>query len=91
MLGNLFIAVILLVVGVLTGWGLPLAVKSSRPYGLLGDILASTLAMLVLGLAEWIVILPALGFTGWLAIVAAIGDPWGLALIILWLLRRVKS
>jgi hypothetical protein len=91
MLGNLFIAVILLVVGLLSGWGIPLAVKSPRPYGLLGDVLASTLTMLVLGLAEWILILPALGISGWLAIVAAIGDPWGLALILLWLMRRAKS
>lgn len=91
MLGNLFIAVILLVIGVLSGWGIPLAAKSSRPYGLLGDILASILTLVVLGLVEWVLILPALGITGWLAIVAAIGDPLVLALIILWLMRRVKS
>ncbi len=91
MLGNLVIAVILLVVGVLTGWGIPLAAKSSRPYGLLGDVLASALTMLVLGLGEWVFILPALGSTGWLKLVIAIGDPWFLALIVLWLMRRVKS
>jgi hypothetical protein len=91
MLGNLVIAVILLVVGVLTGWGIPLAAKSSRPYGQLGDVLASALTMLVLGLGEWVFILPALGSTGWLKLVIAIGDPWFLALIVLWLMRRVKS
>ena len=91
MLGNLFIAVILLVIGVLNGWGIPLAVKSPRPYGLLGDVVASTLTMLLVGLAEWIFILPALGITGWLGIAATIGDPWGLALIVLWLVRRAKS
>jgi hypothetical protein len=91
MLGNLFIAVILLVVGLLTGWGMPLAVKSSRPHGLSGDLMVSILTMLVLGLIEWILILPAMGITGWLAIAAAIGDPWGLALILLWLMRRVKT
>jgi hypothetical protein len=91
MLGNAFIAVVLLVIGVLSGWGIPLAAKSSRPYGLLGDVLVSTLTLVVLGLVEWMFILPAFGFTGWLAIVAAIGDPWGFALILLWLMRRVKS
>lgn len=90
MLGNLFIGVVLLVVGVLTGWGIPLAFKSERPYGLIGDVLASVVSMVILGLAEWVIILPALGFRGWLAIMAAIGDPWGLALLILWLMRRVK-
>jgi hypothetical protein len=91
MLGNAFIAVVLLVIGVLSGWGIPLVVKSTRPYGLMGDVLVSTLTLVVLGLVEWMFILPALGFTGWLAIVAAIGDPWGFALILLWLMRRVKS
>jgi hypothetical protein len=91
MLGNLFIAVLLIVIGALSGWGIPLAVKSPRPYGLLGDILASTLSMLVTGLAEWVFLLPALGITGWLAMGITIGDPWGLALLVLWLMRRVKS
>jgi hypothetical protein len=91
MLGNLFIAVLLIAIGALSGWGIPLAVKSQRPYGLVGDILASTLSMLVTGLAEWAFLLPALGITGWLAIAIAIGDPWGLALLVLWLMRRVKS
>ncbi len=91
MLGNLFIAILLTITGLLTGWGIPLAAKSPRPYGLLGDLLASTLTMLVLGLAEWVFILPALGITGWPALVIAIGDPWFLALIALWLMRRIKS
>jgi hypothetical protein len=91
MLGNLFMAAVLLVIGVLTGWGIPLVAKSPRPYGLMGDILASVLSMLVWGLAAWIVVLPALNFTGWLAIVAAIGDSWGLALVVLWLMRRIKG
>ncbi len=91
MLGNLFIGIVLLLIGVLTGWGIPLAAKSSRPYGLLGDVLVSASTLVILGLVEWIFILPAFGFTGWLAIVAAIGDPWGLALILLWLMRRAKK
>jgi hypothetical protein len=91
MLGNLLIGGICLVLGVLSGWGIPLAAKSSRPYGLLGDVLVCTVTMVVLGLVEWILILPAMGISGWLAIAAAIGDPWGLALILLWLMRRIKS
>ena len=89
MLGNLVIAVVLLIIGLFTGWGIPLAVKSERPYDLTGDILASVLAMLVWGLAAWIFVLPALNLTGWLAIVAAIGDSWGFALVVLWLIRRI--
>ncbi len=91
MLGKLFMAIVLVIIGLLTGWGIPLAVKSQRPYGLVGDILASALAMLVVGLAEWMFILPRLNFTGWLAVAATIGDPWFLALIVLWLMRRIKG
>ncbi len=91
MLAIAVIAALLVIIGVLNGWGIPLVAKSERPYGLLGDVLASTLTMLVVGLAEWILILPALAITGWLAIVASIGDAWGVGLIVLWLMRRVKS
>jgi hypothetical protein len=91
MLGTLFVAVLLTVVGLLTGWGIPLAAKSSRPYGLMGDVVASALTMLVAGVAEWAFILPALGSKGWMALAIAVGDPWFLALIVLWLMRRVKS
>lgn len=91
MLGTLFIATVLVIIGVLTGWGIPLAVKSERPYGLWRDILASGLSMLTWGLAAWVFVLPALGLTGWVAIIAAVGDSWGLALLILWLMRRIKS
>lgn len=91
MLGNSFMAATLLIIGVVTGWGIPLAVKSERPYGLWGDILASVLSMLIWGLAAWVFVLPALGLTGWVAIIAAIGDSWGLALLVLWLMRRIKS
>lgn len=91
MLGNLVIAVVLIAIGLLTGWGIPLAVKSERPYGLWGDILASVLSMLTWGLAAWVFVLPALGLTGWVAIAAAIGDSFGLALLVLWLMRRIKS
>jgi hypothetical protein len=91
MLGNLFMAAVLLVAGILTGWGIPLAAKSQRHYGLTGDILASVLSMLAWGLVAWIVVLPALGITGWLKIAAAIGDPWGLALVVLWLMRRIRG
>jgi len=89
-MGTTVIAIILAVVGLLTGWLAPAAVKSRRPYGIAGDIIVSALIVVVLGLAEWLWILPALNITGWLAIVATIGDPVGLALIVLWLMRKIK-
>ena len=89
-MGTTVITIILAVVGLLTGWLAPAVVKSRRPYGMAGDIIVSVLIMVVLGLAEWLWILPALNFTGWLAIVATIGDPFFAALIVLWLMRKIK-
>ena len=89
--GTLLIVVVAGILAILSGWLVPVRFKSRRPYGLWGDILASTLSMLITGLAEWLFLLPALGITGWLAIGIAIGDPWGLALLVLWLMRRMKS
>lgn len=91
MFGNLVIATLLVIGGALTGWGMPLAVRSERPFGVAGDMLASTSCMLVVGMVEWILILPALGIKGLLGIAVAIADPWALALIVLWLIRRIKS
>ena len=89
-MGTTVIAIVLVIVGLLTGWLAPAAVKSRRPYGIAGDIIVSVLIMVVLGLAEWLWIMPALNITSWLAIVATIGDPVALALIVLWLMRKIK-
>jgi hypothetical protein len=86
----LLILFVNLIIAVLTGWLVPLAFKSKPPYGLVWDIVACVLSMVLLGIVEWQLILPALSIRGWLAIVAAIGDPWGLALIVLWLMRRLS-
>lgn len=77
--------------GALIGWGVPKLFKSEPPYGLGVDILVSVLAAIILGVPEWLWILPAMGFKGVIALVAAIGDPLGLSLIMLWILRRIKG
>ncbi len=91
MAGLLLILVVNLIIAVLTGWLVPLAFKSKPPYGLVWDIVACVLSMELLGVLGWLWLLPAFGITGWLKLAAAIGDPWGLALIVLWLMRRLRS
>lgn len=91
MAGLLLILVVDLIIAVLTGWLVPLAFKSNPPYGLVGDIAACALSMELLAILGWLWLLPAFGITGWLKLAAAIGDPWGLALIVLWLMRRLRS
>lgn len=91
MAGLLLILAVNLIIAVLTGWLVPLAFKSKPPYGLVGDIVACALSMELLGALGGLWLYPALGITGWLRLAVAIGDPWGLALIALWLMRRFKS
>ncbi len=85
------LAIILAIVAVLTGWLAPLAAGGRRPYGIGGDIAACVVVMLVLGIIEYQWIMPIFDFAEWVDWLAAIGDPWVLALIVLWLMRRVGT
>jgi hypothetical protein len=88
------VAVVLAILGVLVGWLGPLVVKASRPIGVGGDIIVSVLVMVILGVIEWQFVLPAFGMGfggGWLRWLATIGDPLVLALVAMWLVRKVKS
>jgi hypothetical protein len=88
------VAVVLAIIGVLVGWLGPAVVKASRPIGVSGDIIVSVLIMVILGVIEWLYVLPAFGRgfgSGWLRWLATIGDPLFLALIALWLVRKIKS
>lgn len=90
--GTILIVTLAGVLGVLSGWLLPMLFKSRRPFGLWGDILVCLVTTVVLAWLEWVYILPALGFSpGWISVLAAIGDPLGLAWICLWLMRKLKS
>ncbi|MBS1253727.1 MAG: hypothetical protein MAG451_02780 [Anaerolineales bacterium] len=87
------LAIVLAIIGVLTGWLAPMVVKRQRPwrpYGMGGDIIVSLLIMLVFGLIELQWIMPLFNFPNWFDIAAAIGDPFVLALIVLWLMRKIK-
>ncbi|RME46694.1 MAG: hypothetical protein D6791_07640 [Chloroflexi bacterium] len=89
-MGLAVLAIILAIVGVLTGWLAPAVVNSRRPYGMGGDIAAGVIIMVVVGLIEWKWIMPIFNFPGWLDLSAAIGDPFVLTLIVLWLMRKIK-
>lgn len=86
----LILAIVLAVLGVLTGWLAPAVVHSRRPYGLEGDIGVSVAIMVILGIIEWQWIMPIFDFAGWFDLLASIGDPIGLALIVLWLMRKMN-
>jgi len=85
----LVIGVLLAVVGIVTGLLASVVTRGEPPYGVLGDVVAATLVMVIVGLVEWAV-MPGLGFTGWIRLAGTFGDPWALAILVLWLLRRSK-
>ena len=91
MLALLILLLIWIGGGALIGWGVPKLFKSEPPYGLGVDVAASVIAAVALGLAEWLWILEAFGFRGLFKFLIAVGDPLGLSLIVLWVLRKVKS
>jgi hypothetical protein len=80
------------VLGILSGWLIPVLFKSRRPSGVWGDVLVCLVITVVLAYIEWVWILPALGFRpGWLSVAAAIGDPLVLSWIALWVMRKIRS
>jgi hypothetical protein len=84
------IAVLLVVIGVVTGLLASVVSKKEPPYGIVGDVVAATLVMVVLGIGEWY-LMPVLGFTGWIRIAGTLGDPLAIAILVLWLMRRSKG
>ena len=89
--GTLIIVVVAGILAILSGWLIPIILKSRRPYGLWGDVLVCLVVTVVLAYVEWVWILPAIGFgKGWIPVAAAIGDPLILGWICLWLMRKIK-
>jgi len=88
---TILIVLAVAILGILSGWLVPLIFKSPRPHGLWVDILVCTIIAVLLAFVEWQWILPALGFeTGWLKIAAAVGDPVVAGWISLWVVRRIR-
>lgn len=80
-----------LIIGGLVGAFAGKVAKSEPPFGLTVDILASIVTEVVIRAAAWF-ICPLLGIYGILRLlISTIGDPLFAALIVLWILRRVKA
>jgi hypothetical protein len=90
-MGTVVVLLLITIVGsVLITWLLPMAFKSSPPYGLAVDIGVGTVAAIGWALLGYQVISPLIGLKGWLALVLSAGDAIGLAAVVLWILRRIK-
>jgi len=91
-MGGLIVLLIAwLIIGGLVGALAGKVAKSEPPFGLAVDILASIVTELAIGAGAWL-ICPRLGIYGIpRLLISTIGDPLFAALIVLWILRRVKA
>ena len=80
----------MIVVGLLIGWIAGLIWKDNRPIGVRGDYIVAVVAAVATGLLDWYIV-PAMGFSETLRNVAVAMEPAGMALIVLWLIRRAKK
>jgi hypothetical protein len=91
-MGAIIVLLLITIVGsVLVTWLLPMAFKSSPPYGLAVDIGVGTVAAVAWALLGYLIISPLIGLKGWLALGLSAGDAIGLAAVILWVLRRINK
>ncbi|MCB9134527.1 MAG: hypothetical protein H6636_03815 [Anaerolineales bacterium] len=79
-------AVVGLIIGALAGpiW------KDNRPYGVSGDYIAAVITTIVVGLMDYYVI-PAMGFSPSLKWLGVALEPALGALVVLWVLRKIKK
>lgn len=83
------LVVVMVVAGVVIGWLADKIFKGDRPKGLQGDIIASVLTMVIVGLLDWYVI-PMMGFSSTMKMLGVIFEPALGALLVLWLMRRSR-
>jgi hypothetical protein len=88
-MGTVVVVALLVVIGVVTGLLASVVSKKEPPYGMVGDVVAATLTMVVLGLGMWYLI-PIMGLPTWMRFAGTFGDPLFVAILVLWLMRRSK-
>ena len=64
--------------------------KGARPFGEAGDYLISIAASVITGLFDWY-LLPLINIEGLVKFIAAIIEPPLVALLVLWLVRKLKK
>ena len=82
--------VAMVLVGLLVGAVASLIWKENQPLGAAGDYIVAVISTVVLGLACWYVI-PAMGFSATIKWLSVAIEPALGALIVLWIIRKVKE
>lgn len=90
---SLFILIVIwIIMGAGIGYYANSIFKGERPYGVNGDVIASVVIAIVVGLLDWViipVIFPNMGNS--LVFIAAILEPLLSIFIVLWLMRYIKN
>lgn len=76
---------------ILVTWLLPMAIKSTPPYGVAVDIGLGTVVAVIWAFVVYEYVSPAINLTGWLRFVGSAGDAIGFGAVVLWVLRRIKK
>jgi uncharacterized membrane protein YeaQ/YmgE (transglycosylase-associated protein family) len=84
----LLIAMVL--VGLLMGAIASLIWKENKPLGAAGDYVVAVISAVLIGLLDWYVI-PAMGFSNTMKYLGVAMEPALGALIVLWIVRKVKK
>jgi uncharacterized membrane protein YeaQ/YmgE (transglycosylase-associated protein family) len=88
---NIVILIVaMIVVGLIIGWLAGFIWKDRSPDIARRDYIAAVISTVAVGLLDWYVV-PALGFSDSLRNIAVVLEPAGLALIVLWIIRKAKS
>jgi len=86
----LILIVVMIVVGLIIGWLAGFIWKDRSPEAARTDYIASVIATVATGLLDWFVV-PAMGFSDGLRNIATAIEPAGMALLVLWIIRKAKS
>jgi uncharacterized membrane protein YeaQ/YmgE (transglycosylase-associated protein family) len=81
--------VAMVLVGLLMGAIASLIWKENQPLGAAGDYVVAVISAIAIGLLDWYVI-PAMGFSDTLKYIGVALEPALGALIVLWIVRKVK-
>jgi uncharacterized membrane protein YeaQ/YmgE (transglycosylase-associated protein family) len=82
--------VAMVLVGLLMGAIASLIWKENKPLGAAGDYVVAVISAIVIGLLDWYVI-PAMGFSNTIKYLGVAMEPALGALIVLWIVRKVKK
>jgi len=85
-----YLVLAMIIVGLLIGWIAGLIWKDRSSSDARRDYIVSVIATVATGLLDWFVV-PAMGFSEGLRNVATAIEPAGMALIVLWIIRKAKS